>query len=104
MPRIDDSHSPYKRTTVIGPGPKRAKPKRKVGKWECKRGKKPYEQICTWVGEGKRKPQTSRMNKAKKKVYNKRYRAWAKRNRAKLQNRGRIKSYRCKRTKFARCK
>ncbi len=102
--RIDDSHQPYKRTRKIGPGPKRHPPKLQVKEWECRRGSRPYEQICTWVGPGTRATTKRRMNKAKKRKYNKLYRAWAKRNRAKLQNRGRTASYRCRRTARTRCK
>jgi hypothetical protein len=102
--RIDDSHQPYKRTRKLGPGPDRSPPKLQARDWECHRGKRPYEQICVWVGEGKRSNTTNRMNRAKKKRYNKRYRAWAKTHRAALRNKGRIGTYRCHKTKQTRCK
>lgn len=104
MARIDDSHQPFKRTRKLGPGPKRHKPVTQKKDWECHRGSKPYEQICVWVGDGKRKPTKNVMNKAKKKAYNKLYRKWAAKNRKALQSRGRIGSYRCHKTKQTACK
>lgn len=102
MARIDDSHQPYKRTRKLGPGPKRARPKQQTKEWECRRGKRPYEQICRWVGEGKRKPTKNRMNPSKKRAYNKLYRAWAKKKR--LAERGKLPGYKCRRTANTKCR
>ena len=103
--RIDDSHQPYKRTRKLGPGPRKHPPVLQARDWECHRGTKPYTQICVWVGGGdKRANTTNRMNKAKKKKYNKQYRQWAKTHRAALRARGRIGTYKCHKTKAAKCK
>lgn len=105
--RIDDSHQPFKRTRQLGPGPKRAPAVRQVREWECQKGREKYTQVCTYVGPdlNKRgKKVKSKMNAKKKKAYNKVYRAWAKANRAGLHARGPLPSYRCKRTRVAKCK
>jgi len=101
--RIDDSHQPFKRVRKIGPGPKRHPPVLEVKQWRCRKGKKKYTQVCTWIGGGeKRAPTINRMNKAKKKKYNKLYRAWAKKNRG--TKGGRRASYRCRKTRNTTCK
>ena len=54
MPRIDDSHAPFKRKRSIGPGPKKAPPIHQTKAWACERvrpseaGAKPgfYTQVC----------------------------------------------------------
>lgn len=101
--RIDDSHQPFKRVRKIGPGPKRHPPVLEVKQWKCVKGKKKYTQVCTWIGGGEpRAPTINRMNKAKKKKYNKLYRAWAKRNR---NTKGKARStYRCRKTRNTTCK
>jgi hypothetical protein len=108
MARIDDSHHAFKRARRIGPGPK----KRKLdleGNWECRKGKntaKDYVQVCRWVGDGKRSPVKVKRSKAKKRAYNKLYRAWLKRNARiqSFQSKPRRAGYRCRRTAVARCK
>lgn len=102
--RIDDSHQPYKRTKRLGPGPRRHPPVLQAKNWECSKGKKKYEQICVWVGAGKRAPTKNRMNPKKKKKYNKVYRAWAAKNRVALTKRAPVSGYKCRRTKATRCR
>ena len=108
MARIDDSHHAFKRSGELGPGPKRRKLHEEKD-WECRKGKNTateYVQVCRWVGDGKRKPMTVRRSKAKKKAYNKSYRAWLKRN-ARIQAfqaKGRKPGYRCRRTAIAKCR
>jgi hypothetical protein len=106
--RIDDSHASGKRSLRAGPGPH----KRKYAlteDWRCTKGKNTsthYVQVCTWHGEGNRKPIKVKTKKTKKKVYNKLYRAFAKRS-ARIQarvTRGPRKGYRCRKTKIAKCK
>lgn len=105
--RIDDSHQPFKRTKRIGPGPKKHPPVLQVKDWECKKGSSKYVQVCTYVGpnvERRGTTVTHKTKKAKKRKYNKLYRAWARKNRAKLVNKGALPSYRCKRTRNASCR
>ena len=105
--RIDDSHHPFKRTRKIGNGPKKHPPVLHVKEWECRKGKKKYEQICRYVGPDERRRgtvTTSRMNPKKKKAYNKLYREFAKRNRKDLRKRGARPGYRCRRTRIAKCR
>lgn len=108
MARIDDSHHAFKRAGSLGPGPKKQKLAQEQN-WECRKGKntsKEYVQICRWVGDGKRKPIKVKRSKAKKKAYNKLYRAWLKRS-ARIQafqRKGRKTGYRCKRTAIAKCR
>jgi hypothetical protein len=106
--RIDDSHAPAKRTTKFGPGPRKRK-FQLTDDWRCTKGKNTkthYVQVCTWMGDGKRKPVKIKTKKSKKKTYNKVYRAFAKRSKriAALTKRGPRRGYKCKRTKLARCK
>lgn len=105
--RIDDSHQPFKRLKKIGPGPKKHPPVLQVREWECQRGPKKkgfYTQICKFVGDGERAPRTVRLKKAKKKKYNKLYRQWARRNRAKLAGKAAQGNYKCRRTASTKCR
>lgn len=105
--RIDDSHQPFKRTRKIGPGPKRHPPVLQVKEWECRKGKKKYEQICVYVGPNKERRGTvtkNRMNPRKKKKYNKLYRKWAAKNRKALTARGPRPGYKCRRTRNTKCR
>ena len=109
MPRIDDSHAPFKRKRSIGPGPKKAPPIHQTKAWTCERvrpseaGAKPgfYTQVCRLKATGA--VRYVRRKKSKKKAYNKLYRKWAAKHRAKLAARPAIRSYRCRRTRVARC-
>lgn len=109
MPRIDDSHAPFKRKRSIGPGPKKHPPIHQVKKWVCERvrpterGAKPgyYTQICRLKSTGA--VRYVRRKKPAKKRYNKLYRAWAAKHRARLVTKPAIRSYRCRRTRVARC-
>jgi hypothetical protein len=109
MARIDDSHHPFKRAGTLGPGPKKQKLAQE-GNWECSKGKNTktdYVQTCRWIGGGPpRKPMKVKRSKAKKKAYNKAYRAWLKRNaRIKsFQAKPRKAGYRCRRTAVAKCR
>lgn len=110
MPRIDDSHAPFKRKRKIGPGPKKAPPIYQAKRWVCERikpgerGSKPghYTQLCRNVETGT--GQYVRRKKSKKKAYNKLYRKWAAKHRAKLVARPAVRSYRCRPTRVARCR
>lgn len=109
--RIDDSHTPAKRTTKFGPGPRKRKLTFK-GDWECRKGKNTstmYVQKCTYVGDNKKRlgaKITVKTPKRKKQRYNKLYRKWAKKNaRIKaLQARGARSGYRCRKTAVAKCR
>jgi hypothetical protein len=66
-------------------------------------------QICTYVGDNKKrrgKKLKVVTDKAKKKKYNKKWRAWAKHSaRIKaLQTKGPRQGYKCRRTPVAKCK
>lgn len=110
--RIDDSHHTFKRAGGIGPGPKKRPRLYREGDWECQKGQNTstkYVQICTYVGDirSKRGKKVKVVrSKAKKKKYNKLWRAWAKRSsRIKtLQRKGARAGYRCRKTKIAKCK
>jgi hypothetical protein len=111
MARIDDSHHSFKRGVKLGPGPKKQTNER-AGDWECKKGKntaKNYVQVCTYVGDNRerrgKKIKVVR-SKAKKKAYNKLFRAFEKRSKrlAALQKRGRRGGYKCRKTTVAKCK
>lgn len=83
MARIDDSHHSFKRGGKLGPGPKKQTTHR-TSDWECKKGKNTstkYVQVCTYVGdirERRGKKIKVVRSKAKKKAYNKLFRAFAK--------------------------
>lgn len=106
--RIDDSHQPFKRLRVIGPGPKRHPPVDNVKDWECRKGSKKYEQICVYVGpnlDRRGKTTKNRMNPKKKKKYNKLYRAWVKKTRGTATATKRARpGYKCRRTKSTKCR
>lgn len=105
MPRIDDSHQPFKRKSKIGPGPRKRPAIREAKDWQCRRAKPTkthYVQICSWVGPGNRAPRKVKLKKSFKKRYNKQYRAWAARKAAPA--RGAKPGYRCRRTKTTRCR
>jgi len=105
MPRIDDSHQPYKRKRSLGPGPKRHPRVKQTKEWECtarKPTKTAYVQVCRWVGEGTRKSQTFKTSKKSKKKYNRLYRQWLVKKG--IVNKGRTSTYRCRRTKTTKCK
>ena len=108
--RIDDAHQPFKRTVRIGPGPRKRPAIVREGDWECVKGKNTrthYVQVCTFIGETGRKrgaKLTVKTKRARKKRYNKLYRAWAKKHRKALQARGPRAGYRCRRTAVAKCK
>lgn len=108
--RIDDSHQPFKRTSKIGPGPKKAPMIKKADQWECHKGKREkgkYVQLCKYIGDNanmRGKVRKVKTKIARKKAYNKLYRAWAKKNRAKLQARAALPSYKCRRTAATKCK
>jgi hypothetical protein len=110
MARIDDSHHSFKRGVKLGPGPKKQTLERE-GDWECQKGKNTkthYVQTCTYVGDNRarrgKKIKVAR-SKAKKKAYNKLFRAFQKKNArlAKLQKKGRRPGYRCRKTPAAKC-
>jgi hypothetical protein len=109
--RIDDSHHTFKRAARIGPGPRKRPRLERTGDWECQKGKNTptkYVQICTYVGDVKKrrgKKVKVVRSKAKKKIYNKQWRAWAKRSaRIKaLQKKGPRADYRCRKTPIAKC-
>lgn len=110
MPRIDDSHAPFKRKRTIGPGPKKAPPITQTKAWHCERvrpserGAKPgfYTQLCRLAGTNV--VRYVRRKKKAKRAYNKLYRKWAAKHRAKLVAKPAIRSYRCRRTRVAWCK
>jgi hypothetical protein len=109
---IDDSHTPFKRTNKIGPGPRKRAPVKQTGNLECERRRKTdthYIQVCTYVGpdRARRGKKTKIKTKiTKKKRYMKQYRAWAKNNAriAALSKRGPIRGYKCRKTVVAKCK
>lgn len=109
MARIDDSHTPFKRTTTIGPGPRKRPKIKRTGDWECRKGPKTktdYVQICRYVGDNKnrsRKPVKVKTPIKDKKAYNKLYRAWLKRT-GKARTGKALPSYKCKKTAVAKCK
>jgi hypothetical protein len=110
MARIDDSHAPFKRTTRIGPGPKKRGQIVRTNDWECRKAPKvkgAYVQICTYVGENKArrgKKIKVKTSVAKKKKYNKLYRAWLKKT-GKARTGKALPSYKCKKTPVAKkCK
>jgi hypothetical protein len=118
--KTDDSHQPFKSRKVIGPGPKRRRKLAVKDLWECSWVGK-YKQACynratgrlkinkptcanVPLGKGEKRISASEclvITKAKKKRYNKVYRAWAKEHRrAKLPLRA---GYQCRPTPFAKC-
>jgi hypothetical protein len=109
--RIDDSHTPAKRTTKFGPGPRKQKAAFR-GDWECHKAKSTptmYVQKCVYVGDNKNRlgaKITVKTKKSRKKAYNREYRKWAKKNaRIKaLQKRGARSGYRCRKTAVAKCR
>lgn len=112
MARIDDSHAPFKRTTKIGPGPKKREPITHAGNWECER-KKPtathYIQSCRYVGMDKKKRGkkiTVKTEIDRKTKYNKQYRKWAKKQKRiqALVKRTARGGYKCRKTVVAKCK
>jgi hypothetical protein len=70
---IDDSHTPFKRSKRLGPGPKRST-KAQTGEWTCEYVK-PYVQKCTSAKKskrtGKKKVKIIKIDRAYKKRYNK---------------------------------
>jgi len=110
MPRIDGSHQPFKRTRKLGPGPKKRPAIGQTKDWECikTRGQKTdYTQLCRYVGPDRDRRGEVRLvktNKAKKKRYNKVYRAWAKKHRKALQAQPARPGYRCRSTVVSPCR
>lgn len=110
--RIDDSHSPYKRTNKEGPGPRGKGPVFQSKDWECAKGKntaKAYVQLCRYVGpnpDRRGAKLTVKTPKARKKAYNKLYRKWAAKSKRiqGLRKRGAKPGYKCRKTKNAKCK
>lgn len=109
MPTIDPTHTPFKRTKKLGPGPRKRPPVYKAADWECvarPKTKKHYVTVCRYVGDDRSQRGKKRVIKLKrgwKKGYNRTYRAWAKKHRIALQNRGRISGYKCRSTARSRC-
>jgi hypothetical protein len=110
--RIDDSHHTFKRAGGIGPGPRKRPRLLRAGDWECQKGKnttKDYVQVCTYVGDVKArrgKKIKVKTDRAEKKIYNKQWRKWAKKNKRikALQSKGARTGYRCRKTKIAKCR
>ena len=109
MPRIDDSHTPFKRKASIGPGPMRAPKIHEAKVWVCEKPKKGahgkkgyYTQACVSRETGQ--VRFVRRSKKAKKKYNKLYRAWVAKKRVNPQSKPARRSYRCRRTNVARCR
>ena len=70
---LDDSHSPFKRSRRLGPGPKRGE-HNQTGEWTCEYVK-PYVQKCTSTKKskktGKKKTKIIKIKRDYKKRYNK---------------------------------
>lgn len=109
--RIDDSHHSFKRSTKLGPGPKKRTNTQELT-WECQKGRNTsthYVQVCRYVGDDRAKRGkkiTVKRSKAKKKAYNKLFRRWAKRNRRlqAMQAKPSRRAYKCRKTTVAKCK
>lgn len=114
MARIDGTHAPFKRKTTLGPGPMKRQRISLAKEWECHRPRKvsaktgeilaaKYVQVCKYVGPGKpRKPRVVKTDRAWKKAYNKKYRAWAKSKR--VGTGGKRPGYRCRSTIVSKCR
>ena len=108
LPRLDDSHQPFKRKRSLGPGPRRRPRVAETKNWECE--KRPstwthYIQVCRYVGDNAEMRGTKRTVKTSKKtkrVYNKEYRAWLKRHEGKVNKPQ--SSYSCRPHAGTRCK
>lgn len=97
-PKIDATHSPFKRSAELGPGPKKHKRGLQLD-WECHKKAKPkkgtYQQICKYVGpiKAKRgKTKTITVKKKAKAAYNERYENWLKKNGGKPRFRNRVRA------------
>ena len=110
--RIDDSRTPFKRTSKLGPGPKKRPAIDQSKNWECNKAKATtthYVQKCVYVGPDRArrgKKITVKTKKAKKKAYNKVYKKWAAKS-ARIQalvKRGPKRGYRCRKTAVAKCR
>lgn len=112
MSNIDDSRHPFKRTSGIGPGPKKRPRLTQAKDWECVKGKATpshYVQKCVYVGPNRDKrgqKLTVKTKKSVKKAYNKLYRKWAAKSPRiqKLTRKGAKAGYRCRKTALTRCR
>lgn len=108
-PRIDETHSPFKRSAELGPGPKKSSRGLKKD-WECHKKKSPkrgtYQQVCKYVGKKKSLKGTTRVittSKKAKAAYNETYENWLKRRGGKPRFPNRVRgSYRVRRALLTR--
>jgi hypothetical protein len=102
---IDPTHTPFKKRSKIGPGPRKRPAIRKAGDWECERAKPTrthYVQVCVWQGDGIRKPKRVKLKKSWKRGYNKIYRAWAKKHTGRIRTTA-LPGYKCRPTRATKC-
>lgn len=97
-PKIDSTHSPFKRAVELGPGPKKASRGLQID-WECRKKRNPkrgtYQQVCKYVGPIKEKRGTVKVITTKKKAkakYNAEYEAWLEKRGGKPRFRNRVRA------------
>lgn len=103
-PKIDSTHSPFKRAVELGPGPKKSSRGLRQD-WECHKKRKPkpgtYQQVCKYVGKRKALKGKVRVITVKKKAkskYNADYEKWLQKRGGKPRFRNRVREgYRVRR-------